>query len=86
MNMLGIAFLNVTPVVYGIVIFAAIGSMLSNLRNLRLTPLLVETGVFSFVLYLTGPSIGSGFAASVAALLAGWILPKMFRRRAQRVQ
>lgn len=73
--MFGIAHLNVTPIVYGIVIFAAIRSMLLHLIEFRLLTLSIEALVFLAVLMAGGASLNGALGASIASILAGMFIP-----------
>ena len=75
--MFGIAGLDTTPIVYGVVIFVGLASIWYKLTTRRYTAFLLETGVFSLVFWLHGGSMNGGFAAAIAAMLSGLILPKM---------
>ena len=63
------------PVMYGLVIFAGLWHMFYNLCHLKLMNFALEAGVFALVFYLHGGTMAGGFAATIAALLAGWIFP-----------
>ena len=63
-----------TPLFYGVVMFLGIWSMWHKLRTLRLGAFALEAGVFSLVFFLHGGTMAGGFAAMIAALLAGSFL------------
>lgn len=72
-----IPHLDLAPLAYGVVIFIGILSMFSKLINGRIIAFLIEISVFVLVFKLHGGSMAGGFAAAIAALLAGFILPRM---------
>lgn len=67
------------PLFYGIVIFVGIASMFRKLVHLQLLNFIVEVTVFVLVFKLHGGTMQGGFAATVAALLAGYFLPRMVK-------
>lgn len=69
--------LDLMPLVYGIIMFLGFWSMYHKLVHLQLYAFSVEVIVFTIVFTLHGGTMGGGFAAMVAALLAGQILPKL---------
>jgi hypothetical protein len=73
--MYGLGHLDFTPIFYGIIIFLGLLSMWHKLVKEKILALLVEVGVFILVFKLHGGSMAGGFAATVAALLAGFIFP-----------
>lgn len=77
--MLAIPHLDLMPLLYGVVIFIGIASMFSKLISGRIFALIIEVGVFWLVFSLHGGTMTGGFAAAIAALLAGFILPRMGR-------
>ncbi len=77
--MFGLAHFDVTPLIYGVVMFLGIWSMWHKLIRFRFFQLFVEIGVFSLVFGLHGGTMAGGFAAMTCALLAGWILPRSMK-------
>lgn len=73
-----IPHVDVAPLVYGVVIFIGLWSMLAKVAKGRLGAFIIEVCVFVLVFKLHGGSMAGGFAAAIAALLAGFFLPKMF--------
>ena len=73
--MFGLAHLDIMPVVYGVIIFTGLFSMYWKLTHGRVLAALIEIGVFWLVFQLHGGTMAGGFAATVAALLAGLIIP-----------
>ena len=73
--MFGLGHLDVGPLLYGLVIFCGLYSMWWKLTHGRLLGFIVELGVFILVFKLHGGTMAGGFAATVAALLAGLIIP-----------
>ena len=68
------------PLFYGIVIFLGLMSMVWKLRTAQFIAFFVEVFVFWLVFSLHGHSMTGGFAATIAALLAGLFIPMMLRR------
>ena len=68
------------PLFYGVVMFLGIAIMWWKLSTGRWLGLVVDVCVFALVFKLHGGTMAGGFAAMVAALLAGMILPMMVRR------
>ena len=71
---------NFAPLIYGILMFIGIAVMWSKLVSGRWLSLLIDIGVFTLVFSLHGGTMAGGFAAMIAALLAGMFLPMMFRK------
>jgi hypothetical protein len=78
--MFGLGHIDMAPVMYGVIIFLGIWNMFSKLMHLRIIALTIEICVFCLVFSLHGGSMAGGFAATVAALLAGAILPRRIGR------
>ena len=66
-----LAHIDIMPLIYGVVIFFGIYSMWWKLRRLKLFSFCIEVGIFILVFSLHGGTMTGGFAATVAALLAG---------------
>lgn len=79
--MFGLAHIDVMPLVYGLVIFVGLWSMWAKLIHGAFIALIIEVFIFWLVFRLHGGSMAGGFAAAIAALLAGNIFPRMLRRR-----
>ena len=77
--MFGLGHLDVGPLIYGVVIFIGLYSMWWKLTHGRLLGFVVELAVFILVFKLHGGTMAGGFAATVAALLAGVIIPFTLR-------
>ena len=73
--------MDLMPFIYGCIMFLGIWSMYHKLTNLQLFGFVVEAGIFSLVFALHGGTMAGGFAAMVAALLAGQILPRLRNRK-----
>lgn len=73
--MFGLGHVDLAPLVYGVVIFLGLWSMWRKLMKGKYLALCIEVGVFILVFKLHGGTMAGGFAATVAALLAGIILP-----------
>jgi len=77
--MFGLAHFDIAPLFYGVVIFIGILSMFIKLMHFRIGAFAIELTVFILVFKLHGGSMAGGFAATIAALLAGFILPRLLR-------
>ncbi len=77
--MFGLGHIDAGPLVYGLVIFIGLYSMWWKLTHGRYIAFVVEVSVFVLVFKLHGGSMAGGFAATVAALLAGIIIPFTLR-------
>jgi hypothetical protein len=76
--MFGISHLDIMPLIYGGMIFLGLWSMWRKLVKLRLIGFAIELGVFLLVFSLHGGSVSGGFAATIAALIAGMVFqPKL---------
>jgi hypothetical protein len=79
--MYGLGHIDLTPLIYGLVIFCGLYSMWWKLTHGRYLGFVVELFVFVLVFKLHGGTMAGGFAATVAALLAGIIIPFTFKPR-----
>ena len=77
--MFGLGHLDVAPLLYGAVIFLGVWSMWHKFQHARYTAFLIEVGVFILVFKLHGGTMAGGFAATIAALMAGFVLPRSRR-------
>ena len=77
--MFGLGHIDIGPLLYGVVIFFGLYSMWWKLTHGRLLGFVVELAVFILVFKLHGGTMAGGFAATVAALLAGVIIPFTLR-------
>ena len=77
---IGLAHLDFTPLFYGLVMFLGIWSMWHKLRSGKWLGLAIEASVFALVFSLHGGTMAGGFAAMIAALIAGSVLPRSGRR------
>jgi len=75
-----IPHLDIMPLMYGLVIFIGLWSMWSKLVSGHILALFIEASVFWLVFSLHGGTMAGGFAAAIAALLAGVVFPRMLRR------
>ena len=73
--MFGLGHIDVGPLIYGVVIFTGLYSMWWKLTHDRMLAFVAELVVFALVFKLHGGTMAGGFAATVAALLAGMIIP-----------
>ena len=69
------------PIIYGLVIFAGLLSMWYKLIKGHIASFIIELVVFVVVFKLHGGTMAGGFAATVAALLAGFIIPWTLRSK-----
>ena len=72
---------SIEPILYGLVIFVGLLVTLNKLLNLKILSFLCDVGVFYLVFSLHGHSMTGGFAATIAALLAGVIFPYLIRKK-----
>ena len=70
-----LSHLDFAPLLYGIVMFLGLLVMWWKLTHQRWLSLVIDIGVFALVFKLHGGTMAGGFAATVAALLAGMIIP-----------
>lgn len=73
--------MDLMPLIYGIIMFLGIWSMYHKLTTWQLFGFAVEAGIFALVFSLHGGTMAGGFAAMIAALLAGQILPRLRNRK-----
>jgi len=71
-----LSHIDFAPLFYGFVMFLGIWSMWHKLRTWQLGAAAIEIGVFALVFILHGGTMAGGFAAMIAALLAGFFLTK----------
>lgn len=75
MDILGLlGHMDLTPLFYGFVMFLGIWSMWHKIKVGRWAGFALEAGIFILVFKLHGGSMAGGFAAMVAALIAGQTL------------
>ena len=67
------------PLVYGVVIFLGLYSMFWKITHGKVLSFVIEVFVFALVFKLHGGTMTGGFAATLAALLAGFIMPFSLR-------
>lgn len=77
--MFGLGHIDIGPLIYGVVIFLGLYSMWWKMTHGRFLGFIVELVVFILVFKLHGGTMAGGFAATVAALLAGVIIPFTLR-------
>ena len=68
------------PIVYGVVIFLGLYSMWWKISHGKLFAFGIEVSVFWLVFHLHGGTMVGGFAATIAALLAGLVIPFSLRK------
>jgi uncharacterized membrane protein (DUF2068 family) len=78
--MYGLAHIDVMPLIYGVIIFIGLWSMWAKLIHGAFIAFAIEVSIFWLVFSLHGGSMAGGFAAAIAALLAGNIFPRMLKR------
>ena len=69
------------PLIYGAIIFLGIFSMVWKIKTGRFLGFFMEASVFWLVFKVLVGTINGVFADTVAALLAGVILPLLFRSK-----
>jgi len=79
--MFGLGHVDMGPLLYGVVIFLGLYSMWWKLTHGRLLGFVVELTVFILVFKLHGGTMAGGFAATVAALIAGVVIPFTLRSK-----
>ena len=72
--MYGLGHLDIFPLLYGVVIFIGLWSICAKITTGRIFSAAAEIGVFILVFHLHGGTVAGGFAATVAALLAGMLI------------
>lgn len=72
--------MDMMPLFYGVIMFLGIWSMWHKLTHGRLFSFCIEAGVFSLVFMLHGGTMAGGFAAMIAALIAGRVLGRKWRK------
>ena len=82
--MFGLAHVDAMPLIYGIVIFLGLFSMWRKFVTFRWFSLIIEVGVFILVFKLHGGTMAGGFAATIAALLMGVVIPWTFKSRSKK--
>jgi hypothetical protein len=75
-----LSHIDLMPLLYGVIIFIGLASMWGKLVHGRFFALIIEASVFTLVFSLHGGTMAGGFAAAIAALLAGYVFPRMIRR------
>lgn len=79
--MFGLGHLDLAPLLYGVVIFIGLWSMWSKLVTGKFLSFIAEVSVFVLVFKLHSGTMAGGFAATVAALLAGVFISWTFRTK-----
>lgn len=77
---IALGHIDFAPLIYGVIMFLGIAVMWWKLTHGNWLSLSIDIVVFALVFKLHGGSMSGGFAAMVAALLAGLLLPLMVRR------
>lgn len=79
MNVL-LGHIDFMPLIYGVLMFIGIAVMWRKLVSGRWLSLIIDISVFALVFRLHGGTMAGGFAAMIAALLAGIFLPAMMKK------
>lgn len=79
--MFGLGHMDFGPIIYGVVIFLGLFSIWWKLTHARYIAAVIEITVFIIVFKLHGGSMAGGFAATIAALIAGVIIPFTLPKR-----
>ena len=69
------------PLIYGVVIFLGLYSMWYKISRGKFFAFVIEVFVFVLVFRLHGGTMVGGFAATIAALLSGLIIPMTLNRK-----
>ena len=69
------------PIIYGVVIFLGLYSMWYKISRGKFLAFVIEVFVFILVFKLHGGTMAGGFAATIAALLSGLIIPMTLHRK-----
>jgi hypothetical protein len=77
--MFGLVHADTSALFYGVVIFLGIFSLVIKIKQGWWLSFFAELFVFILVFKLHGGTMQGGFAATVAALIAGVVFPMMFR-------
>jgi hypothetical protein len=67
------------PLIYGVVIFVGMAVTWWKLTHGKFLSASVDIGVFALVFSMHGGTMTGGFAATIAALMAGLIFPLMWK-------
>ena len=70
------------PLVYGLIIFLGLYSMWYKFTHHKWLALVIEISVFVLVFKLHSGTMVGGFAATIAALLAGQLFPLLGKKHA----
>jgi hypothetical protein len=76
---IGLGHIDFTPLFYGVIMFLGIFSMWWKWHKGKWLAFFFEVGVFTLVFVLHGGTMAGGFAAMVAGLLAGVIMPALIK-------
>ena len=69
------------PIIYGVVIFLGLYSMWYKISHGKVLAFVIEVSVFILVFKLHSGTMVGGFAATIAALLSGLIIPMTLNRK-----
>ena len=76
--MYSIIHASMEPLIYSIVISYGLVSMGKKLKAGKVMQLAIEIAIFALIFALHGGSVTGGFASTIASVVAGNILAKMF--------
>lgn len=79
MNVL-LSHIDFGPILYGVIMFIGLLVMWFKLIRGKWLSLFIDISVFTLVFMLHGGSMAGGFAAMIAAMLAGLVFPYLLRR------
>lgn len=76
--MYSIIHASMEPLIYSIIISYGLISMAKKLKKGKVMQLAIEIAIFALIFALHGGSVTGGFASTIASVVAGNIIAKMF--------
>lgn len=76
--MYSIIHASMEPLIYSIIISYGLISMAKKLKKGKVMQLAIEIAIFALIFALHGGSVTGGFASTIASVIAGNIIAKMF--------
>lgn len=70
--MFGLGHIDMMPLFYGVIMFFGMWSLYHKIKTIQIIGFIIELTVFVVVFALHGGTMTGGFAAMIAALLAGF--------------